>query len=398
MANPSFRYFWFGQCISFLGTWMQRAAQQWLVYTLTKSAFLLWILGVAQFAPVLLFSLFAGVFVDRYPKKKIIFLAQTALMIQAFILAALVWTGHIKYWQVLVLATIMGFANTLDMPARQSFIIELVGKKDLTNAIALNSAIVNLARIAGPALSAFLMINFGASFCFFFNSISFIPAMIGLYMTRPLTNNASHKKRENIFTSIIEGLKYILAKPVLLSAVSTMLAAGTFAMNMEVIFPVFADRALHKGVHGYGFLLSANGLGSLVGSFWLAAKSKTGPSLRVLFSSALMLSLFLIIINFTRIYSLALIVSAIIGFYSIIFMMTVNSTIQLNSSSEYRGRTMSVYTLAFAGTTPLGNLFAGSITEKYGPGIGFLMCGAVTGILVLIIIGFIRFKEHRVEA
>ena len=238
LANPNFRYFWFGQSISFLGTWMQRAAQQWLVYTLTKSALLLGFLGVAQFAPVLLFSLFAGAFIDRYPKKKIIYITQTALLTQALILSALVWTGHIRYWQVLVLATIMGFANTMDIPARQSIIIELVGKKNLTNAIALNSAIVNLARIAGPALSALLMANFGASFCFLFNGISFIPAIIGLYMTNPMTNHIGNKKQEAFFTSIIEGLKYILAKPVLLAAITSMLAVGTFALNMELIFPM----------------------------------------------------------------------------------------------------------------------------------------------------------------
>ncbi|ACV62471.1 major facilitator superfamily MFS_1 [Desulfofarcimen acetoxidans DSM 771] len=401
LANENFRYFWLGQCISFLGTWMQRAAQQWLVYTITKSALLLGVLGVAQFSPILLFSLFAGVFVDRYPKKKIILITQTALMLQSFLLALLVWTGHVRYWQVLFLATIMGLANTLDMPARQSFFIDLVGKKDLTNAIALNSAIVNLARITGPTIAALLMANFGASFCFLFNAVSFIPAIIGLNLAKPITNdsNSIPKKQENVFASIIEGLKYILSKPILLIAVAVMLAVGTFAMNMEVIFPVFADKALHKGVHGYGFLLSANGLGSLAGSFWMAARSKMGPSIKYLFISSLILSLLLITINFIHFYILTLIISAVLGFSSIIFMMTVNSTIQLNTNNRYRGRIMSVYTLAFAGTTPLGNLFAGSITEKYGPGIGFLMCGAVTGILVLfiMIISLIGLKRDQLE-
>ncbi|MBM7867249.1 MFS transporter [Heliobacterium gestii] len=398
LRHKNFRYFWFGQCISLLGTWMQRAAQQWLVYTLTKSAFLLGILGVGQFGPMLLFSLFAGVLIDRYPKKRILMMTQTALMIQALILAYLVYSGGVSYWKVLLLATSLGLVNTLDMPARQSFIIELVGRQDLTNAIALNSTIVNLARIAGPSLAAFLMANYGADFCFFINGVSFVPVIWGLYLTQPLAG-VREKKQKKIFAEILEGLRYIAANPLILRAIVAMLAVGTFAMNMDVMIPVFADVVLGQGVHGYGVLLSAAGAGSLAASVLLAAKLRNKPSEKLIFFSALIISLFLVILNFIHSYFFAALVVVIVGFFNMIFMTSVNSTIQLNSDDIYRGRAMSIYTLAFAGTTPVGNFFAGAITHRFGPGAGFLMCGLVTGFFIAVIVAMIlisrRAKQKR---
>lgn len=371
---------------------MQSTAQQWLVYTLTKSALLLGILGVGQFGPVLLFSLFAGVFIDRYPKKKILIFTQTSLLVQAFILAALVYLGHVRYWEVLVLAIAMGFVNTLDMPARQSFIIELVGREDLPNAIALNSTIVNLARILGPAVSAVLMARFGAGLCFLLNGISFIPVIGGILLIKPLANFIKPRQKA-VLSGIMAGLKYIAGKPLLFSSTLAMLAVGTFAMNMPVLIPVFADKALHQGVHGYGILMSASGAGSMIGSLLLASRAKNHPSQKVMLASALLVSLFMALMIFMHFFPLAVLTIALVGFFSIIFMNMVNATVQLNSSDEFRGRVMSVYTLAFAGTTPLGNFFAGSLTEKFGPGIGFFMCGLVTGVLVLAVLAAIYMKK-----
>ena len=394
LTHKNYRYFWFGQCISLMGTWVQMTAQQWLVYTITKSAFLLGILGVAQFGPMLVLSLFAGVLADRYPKKAILLFTQSALMIQAFILAALVWSGHIHYWQVLFLASTLGLVNTLDMPTRQSFMVELVGREDLTNAIALNSTIVNLARIIGPTIAALLMAGVGAGFCFLLNGISFIPVLIGLSLIRPQTITVA-KRTGNMIKSIGEGLKYIIKKPVLACAVLAVLDVGTFTMNTNVLFPVFADQVLHKGVNGYGLLLSAMGIGSLVGALLIATKGHKEPNRRTMFSCALIIAALLMLVFFIRSFSLATIVIACFGFFNIIFMNTVNSTLQLNSSDEYRGLTMSVYTLALGGTTPIGNLFAGGITQKFGPSVGFLMCGAITGILIIAIIGRTRFVERK---
>lgn len=397
LTHKNFRYFWIGQCISLIGIWLQTTAQQWLVYTITQSAFLLGILGVAQFGPMLIFSLFAGVLADRYPKKSIILFTQTALMIQSFLMAALIWTGHLYYWQILILAAILGLANTLDMPARQSFFIELVGKEDLTNAIALNSSIVNLARIIGPATAALLMASVGAGFCFFLNGISFIPVLIILTLIRPQPMKIVNSK-DNMIKSIIDGLKYIIKKPVLTCAILSLLAVGIFTMNSNVLLPVFTVQVLLQGVNGYGFLLSVMGIGSLGGALLVASKVRKEPKQKTMFTCSLLISGLMIVVFFIQSFLLAAVTFALIGFFTIVFLNIVNSTLQLNSSNDYRGRTMSVYILAFVGTTPIGNLFAGSLTQKFGPSVSFLICGVITAIMILALICWTQFKRKKISS
>ncbi len=395
LEHRNFRYFWFGQCISLLGTWMQTTAQQWLVYTLTKSALLLGLLGAAQFGPVMLLSLFAGVFVDRYPKKKILMLTQAILMLQALALGALVFSGHVAYWHILLLAVITGFANTLDLPTRQSFLPELVDTKEhLRSAIGLNSAIVNVARMIGPALSAVLLARYSAGLLFLLNGISFIPVIYGIYRidAKPaLSGNA----KKTVLTDIKEGIKYIYRSPVLLGATLSMFAVGTFVMNFNVVIPLYAAIVLNKGVHEYGLLLSASGAGSLIGALIVAAKARGNPRLGILFGSGLAVSLLLALFYFIHSLGLAMAAFIFVGFCNILFITTVNSTIQLNSSDQFRGRVMSVYSFAFAGTTPIGNLFAGSVTEKFGPGVGFLTCGCVASVLLLLVMGLVTRRNSK---
>ncbi|MDP4145829.1 MAG: MFS transporter [Bacillota bacterium] len=396
LRQRDFRYFWTGQCISLLGTWMQRTAQQWLVYNITKSPLLLGVLGVVQFAPMLLFSLVAGVFVDRFPKKNLIIVTQIILMFQALVLAVLVWTGNVRYWHILLLAGIMGLVNTIDMPTRQSFIIELVGKKDLMNAIALNSSIVNVARILGPALSGVIMVYLGPAFCFFLNGISFIAVIIGLFKIK-VRGAVVRTVRGKVTTDIVEGLKYIAANRVLLGAVLSMFVVGTFSINSDVIIPVMAKEVLHQQAGGYGLLLSAMAVGSFIAAVTVAAKSKKGPNRKFLIACSILVSLSQMIIIFIHSYLLTVIALVFVGFFTISFTTTVNSTIQLNSSSEYRGRVVSVYMLAFNGTTPIGNLFAGDITERFGANAGFFGCGAVTLILMAIVLVFMRHKTIKIN-
>jgi len=393
LTHRNFRYFWFGQCISLIGTWMQSTAQQWLVYSLTKSALLLGLLGAAQFGPVMFLSLFAGVFIDRYPKKRLIIFTQITLMIQAFVLALLVWSGHVTYWHVLILAVFLGLINTLDTPTRQSFMPELVAKKDLRSAIGLNSAIFNVARMIGPALSAVLMAKYGTGLLFFFNGISFIPVIFGLYLikTNPPENKTVRKK---VLVEILEGLRYIRQSPPLRSTVLSMLAVGTFVMNFNVIIPLYAAEVLKQGVNGYAFLLSATGAGSLVGALMVASWAKGNPKLRLLFGSGFIVSTLLMVLEPIHILPLAAVTFAIIGFFTIVFATTANSTMQINSSEQFRGRVMSVYSFAFLGTTPIGNLFAGSIIQKLGVGMGILICGAVSGLLIMLIVINTLMKKH----
>lgn len=385
LTQRNFRYFWFGQCISLIGTWMQSTAQQWLVYSITKSALLLGLLGVAQFGPVMFLSLFAGVIVDRYPKKRLLLFTQTILAIQALVMALLVWSGHITYWGVLILAMLYGFVNTLDLPTRQAFVPELAERKNIRNAIGLNSAIFNIARMVGPALSALLMAKYGAELLFFLNGLSFIPVIIGIYLikTKPYINR---KVQVKVSLEIREGLNYVRQSSILRSTVLMMLVVGIFVMNFNVIIPVYAAEVLNQGVSGYGILLSAMGAGSLVGAIWVASWAKGNPKLHLLIGYALTVSVLLTVLQAIFILPAAVLIFAIIGFFSVLFATTANSIMQINSSEQFRGRVMSIYTFAFAGTTPIGNLFAGSVTQKLGAGMGILICGAVSALLIVLIV------------
>ncbi|WP_088225502.1 MFS transporter [Desulfosporosinus sp. FKB] len=385
LTQRNFRYFWLGQCISLIGTWMDTTGQQWLAYTLTKSALLLGLLGVAQFGPVMCFSLFAGVIIDRYPKKQILLFTQACLMILAFILAILVLSGHVTYWHIFTLAIFLGLVNTLDQPTRQSFMPELVEKKDLRSAIGLNSSIFNVARMIGPAIAALLMDKYGAGPLFILNGISFIPVLIAINLikTKPFEAKKVPKK---VLTEIYEGLMYIRHSIFLRSAVLCMLSVGTFVMNYNVIIPLFAGEVLKQGVGGYGFLLSSSGAGSLIGALIVASWAKGKPRLRLLFGSAFAVSAFLTLLYFVHLLPLASVMLAFIGFSNILFMTTANSTMQFNSADEFRGRVMSVYSFAFLGTTPIGNLFVGSISQRWGAGIGVLICGSISVLLIVLIV------------
>ncbi|WP_026884085.1 MFS transporter [Clostridium akagii] len=392
LKEVNFRYFWTGQCVSLLGTWMQRTAQQWLVYSLTKSPLLLGILGVVQFTPVLLFTLFAGVFIDRFNKKRVLIITQSILMMLAFILAFLVWSGTVQYWHVLVIAGIMGCVNAWDMPTRQSFIPEMVEKKNIVNAIGLNSAVFNVARIIGPAIAGYLMVRIGTALCFFVNGVSFIAVIIGIVLIKP---TYSHEKRAsgNIFIDVKEGLKYIKSNKIILAAVLSMFAVGTFSMNSDVIIPSFATTVLHQGAGGYSILLSVMGVGSFLAALTVATRSRKGPSKKLLYGSSILVCLFQIGLLFTHSYLVSSIILSMVGFFTVAFSASVNTTIQINTSNEYRGRVMSVYTLANNGTTPIGNLFAGAITEKFAPNFGFFGCGFMALIFMIPILWLIRFDK-----
>lgn len=389
LKHKNFRYFLEGQSISLIGTWMQRAAQQWIVYQLTKSAFILGLVGVFQFMPMLLLSLFAGVLADRFPKKRLLLITQSIQMFQAIFLALLILTGYIEYWHILIMAGVLGLANTFDMPARQSFFVELVGKEDLGCAIGLNSTIVNIARIIGPAIGGLMLTYFGAGFCFLLNGLSFIAVLLGLMRINGY-NSVLRERGNNVLNEIYDALKYVYSKRIILEAILSMLIVGTIAMNADVILPVYASETLGQQVGGYSFMLSAMGVGSLIGSIIFAGRSKDIFRKQILYKLSVPLSICLIIIGSIRNYYLSLLSLVVLGFFNIYFMATVNSTVQLNSKDEYRGRVMGLYSLVFTGTTPIGNFFTGVINQKFGPTICFLVCGIVTISLmtVLTVVGY----------
>lgn len=397
LKDENFRNFLAGQSISLVGTWMQRTAQQWLVYSLTNSAFLLGLLGVCQFAPIMLFSLFAGVYVDRFPKKMILIITQVVSMLQAFIIAALVFYGHVKYWHVFILASLLGLANTFDMPTRQSFFIELVGRDNVKNAIGLNSTIVNIARIAGPALAGVIMADLGIGYCFLLNGLSFLFVIYSLMKIKTYAK-VIRANEKRILAEVADGLKYIKGNKPVLYAVMAMLVIGTFAMNTNVLIPVFAVEVLHQNARGYSFLLSAMGAGALAGSLYFAANSGLRRRRDDVGIYSVVTSVALIAGGFMSNYILLMLVLMLIGFFNMQFMGTVNSTIQLNTTDEYRGRAMSVYSLVFAGTTPVGNFITGSVAHGFGPSAGFIFCGVISIVFMLMLFLSISIKRGTAHA
>jgi MFS family permease len=383
LKHRNFRYYWIGMCISLIGTWMQNVAQPWLAYTLTKSALLLGLVGAVQFMPMLLFSLFAGVLVDRFPKKKILIFTQSASLGVTLILAILALSGRIQFWHILVLAAALGLVNTLDMPTRQSFVIQMVGKEDLMNAIALNSAVFNMSRVVGPAIAGLVMGYYGVGMCFLANSISFAAVVISLFFIHPLAIQATARSSQHIMADIKDGLNYIYRRPILFDAVLLLSIIGTFAMNNNVLIPVFSEVVLKQGGMGLGILFSFSGVGALIGAMLVAVTSKSGPSKLVIYVVPLFIGLFLILNSFTDKFLLVGLYIAATGLFFNLFSSTINSVMQLNTSNEYRGRVMSVYTLVFSGSTPIGNLYAGLADDYIGARFGFAACGVIVVILLI---------------
>lgn len=394
LKHRNFRFYWIGMCISLIGTWMQNTAQPWLAYTLTGSPFLLSLVGILQFTPVLFFSLFAGVIIDRFPKKKILLITQSSALLTTLVLAVLVQTGNVRYWHILLMATIMGFVNTFDMPARQSFVIELTGREDLMNAIALNSSVFNIARIVGPALAGIVMGYLGIEFCFYANSVSFAAVIVGLFFIKPIVNSGIVKKGMGMLEETKKGMLYIARNKVLMETLFIAAIVGTFAMNFSVLVPVFAKTVLKQQEAGFGFLMSFMGVGSFLGAMLVATLSKGGPRNFILRYLPVSIAVFLILTAFTGVFILTGLCLALTGFCFVAFSSTANSTMQLNTDDVYRGRVMGAYSLVFAGSTPLGNLYTGVITDRFGPGWGFIACGAAILILMTLTI-FVRINASR---
>lgn len=390
LKHKNFRYFWIGMCVSLVGTWMQNIAQPWLAYSLTQSPLLLSLIGALQYTPAMLLSLFAGVVIDRFPKKKLIVITQSASLVTTLILATLVWSGSIRYWHIAVIATIMGIINTLDMPARQAFVAELVGKEDLMNAVALNATVFNLARVIGPAIAGLVMGYAGIATCFFANAISFGAVLVGLFFVKAIEIPREKNPNEQILKNIKEGLMYIYRTPILFNTVLTTAIVSTFAMNFSVLVPVFSKVVLKQGETGFGFLMSFMGIGAFLGAMSIASSSKTGPKKFHQNVTPIFVGVFLILTAFGNYYIFTAFMLSITGFFFVAFNSTNNSAIQLNSPNEYRGRIMSVYNLVFIGSTPLGNLYAGYFADRFGPNVGFIACGIAIIILMSLLFAYRR--------
>ncbi|MBN1627174.1 MAG: MFS transporter [Deltaproteobacteria bacterium] len=387
LRHRNFRYYWGGMCISLIGTWMQNIALPWLAYSMTGSPFLLSLVSALQFTPMLLFSLFAGVIVDRFHKKNILYFTQSAALLITLTLAVLVWSGHVRYWHLLVLATMLGMVNTLDMPTRHSFIIELVGREELMNAIALNSSIFNMARVIGPALAGIVMATMGIAFCFYINSLSFAAVLTGLFFIHPLVENQREFGKGEIWENIKDGLRYIADNEHLSSIIMTVAIIGVFAMNFNVLVPVFTKEVLGQDETVFAFLMSLVGLGSFVGAMLIATMSRSGPQKFVLNVVPFFIAALLILTGLTNKCMITGLCLAASGLFFVAFTSSANSSLQLNSTDGYRGRVISVYLLVFGGGIPLGNIYSGFISDHLGSRAGFIACGGA----ILALLGLRRF-------
>lgn len=378
----NFRLFWTGQLVSLGGTWMQTLAQGWLVLQLTHDdAFALGIVSAAQFLPVLVFGLFGGVVADAVPKRGTIVATQAASMVLALALGTLTVAGAVEVWHILVLAFLLGCVNAVDMPTRQAFVIEIVGREDVANAVALNSAAFNAARIVGPAIAGLVIGAFGVSTCFFLNGISYVAVIAGLMAMRVdrIDARGGHRFGRSagaVVENLAEGLVYVRRTPVVLLAVLLVGVVSTFGMNFNVLVPVFAKDVLDVGASGFGFLMAASGLGSLASALGLAYVGRT--SARVVVAGAAMLGVLEVALGIVHLFPLALALMLGAGFGAIAMTASANTVIQLNVPDDLRGRVLSVYTTVFVGSAPVGGIVAGALAAQFGASAAFLVGGGLS--------------------
>ncbi len=378
LAIPNYRRYYAGQSISLIGTWMQMTAQSWLVFTLTHSGTMLGVIVALQTLPVLLLGPYGGVVADRVDKRRLMIVLQSAMGVQALILGLLTVTGVVQVWEIGILAALLGFNNAFENPSRQSFMMELVGPEHLRNAVSLNSVLVNGARAIGPAVAGILIATVGEGECFLANAASFIPVVFTL-TSMDTTKLATVKPTPRARGQLREGLRYIGSTPTLAVPLVMMAIAGCLTYEFQVSLPVMADGALRVGATGFGFMTAAMGIGAVVGGLFVAARGKTG--LRPLVLSALGFGAALAFATIAPNLPLELLALGVAGAGSIAFMSTGNSTLQLNSAPEMRGRVMSLWFVAFQGSTPIGGPVVGLTMAAIGPRAG-LGLGALVALLV----------------
>jgi len=387
LRHRNFRLFWFGQLISLIGTWMQSLGQAWLILSLTGDPLWLGIVSAAQFLPVLGLGLFGGMVADVLPKRRTLVATQIAAMVLALTLAALSFAGVVEVWHVLALAVGLGFVNAVDMPTRQSFVMEMVGRPDIGNAVGLNSAMFNAARVVGPAIGGLLIGGLGVTACFFLNGVSFLAVIAGLLLMRdselrPVARLVRPTSLAGVASDLADGLRYVRDTAVVLLAVSVVGVVGTVGMNFNVVLPALSQGVLGVGATGLGFLYAAMGLGSMLSA--LAVASMARPRVRVLLIGAFTLGILEIVLASVRSYPVALVAVFGAGAGGIGMAATANATIQLAVPDALRGRVMSVYTTVFAGSTPIGGLLIGSIASTYGTPAAIGFGGAVSAIAAVV--------------
>lgn len=379
--HRNYRLFYMGQSASLIGTWMQTIAQAWLVLEMTDSKSALGVVTMLQFLPIMVFVLVAGVIADRVRKRDFLMVTQTIAMAQALMLAALVFTGSVELWHVYLLALMLGVANAFDMPTRQSFAIEMVGREDLMNAVALNSGMFNGARLIGPAIAGFIISAFGVETVFLLNGLSFIPILISLMLIRTVDLYAvPTRDRGHPLKDLREGVSYAWRTPSIRLAIILVAMIGMFGYNFTVMLPLIAKYVLNEGSVALGFLTAAVGFGSLCSAIFLAGRKEA--TRYQLFAGAAAFSVLLGGVAASQNIYLTIAFLGGIGIAGTTFATTANTSIQLAAPDEMRGRVVSLYMLLFAGSTPIGGLLMGLLADHLGTqwaiGAFAVLCGLGT--------------------
>ncbi|MGD8718198.1 MAG: MFS transporter [Candidatus Zixiibacteriota bacterium] len=361
LRHRDYRLWWFSQMVSLTGTWVQLVAQNWLVYRLTGSPAMLGLVNFVSLVPSLPMSLWAGSLADRFDKRRIVLIAQTTLFVQAAVLAVLTLTGQIQVWHVMVLALVAGLAQALDMPSRQSYVIELVGKEDLTNAIALNSTIFNIARSAGPAVAGILVAALGEGLAFSINAVSFLPVIGALLIMS--TSSVRRKINSSPGRQIARGIKYAGKNTLVWVIISIVGVSAFFVMPYSVLMPVYAREVFGGGADIYGFLMTCAGLGALAGALVVASLGNRSRRGLILTVANVAFAGIVFSFAFVRAFWLAAALLVAAGFCFVMQNSLANTLIQVNVADRFRGRIMSIYFLVFMSSMRLGSLQAGYVAR-----------------------------------
>jgi MFS family permease len=381
LGHRNYRLFLTGQIISTAGTWMQSVAMPWLALQLTHNGLLVGLVLAAQFMPVLVGGPLGGLVADRYRKRNVLIVTQSLFMAPSFALFAVSSTGHAQYWMVIIAAIVTGSINLFDVPSRQAFLIEMVGRQDLMNAIALNSSVFNSSAVIGPAIAGVLIAEVGIPICFLANSVSYLAAIAALLLMRDLPAMMREREKQPFLTRIAEGARYARHEPTVGMLLVSVAVFSLFAMNRLTLIPLFADQVLNVGAKGFGFLLGSMGMGALVGALTLAFFPSLGADPRRQLWMAMIWVAALVEFSISRVFVLSMAALFVAGYCQISFVAAANNRIQTITPDHLRGRVMSLYGQALIGVSPIGSTQAGALATLFGApwamAIGAVIAGAV---------------------
>ncbi|MEJ8756359.1 MFS transporter [Pontibacter sp. H259] len=379
----NYRLFFMGQGISLIGTWMQQIALSWLVYRLTDSVFLLGAVTFSSQIPSFILGPFAGVIADKFERRKVLVITQVLSMVQASTLAALVLTQTIEIWHILTLSVVLGIINAFDIATRQAFVVQMVEKReDLSNGIALNSSLFNMARLIGPFIAGLLIAAVGEGMCILINAVSYIAVISSLLLMR-LKPFVPVEKKEKVWQSLKEGFEYAYNFPPIRALILIVGLLSLFGMPFSVLLPVFARDILHGGANTLGFLMGASGVGALTGALFLAQRKSVVGLGKVIVFTMLLFGAALIGFSFSETLSISLLLMLFTGFGMIVTMASCNTLLQTIVEEEKRGRVMSLYATAFMGMAPIGSMLASSVAELIGVNYTLAACGLLCTLSII---------------